>query len=35
MKITVHFKPWKEIEALDCTSVLFCTGSEADKIALN
>lgn len=35
MEITVHFKPWKQIEALDCTPVLLYIGSEADMIALN
>lgn len=34
-EITVHNKPWKQIEALDWTSVLFCTSSEADRLALN
>lgn len=29
-EITVHYKPWKQIEALDCTSALFCTGCQAD-----
>lgn len=34
-EITVHYKPWKQIEALDCTSALFCTGCEADWLAFN